>query len=120
MPCADAWARPGWNRAGGFGIVPDFYGNGATVVMGSEMYAGQDGNVYTRTPNGWQPPSTMIGYLPPGSAASPYRARPQQAAFRYLSQFWVNLSRGLAKRVHDHQAFKTLLANAVKWAGRVP
>jgi hypothetical protein len=79
VPCADAWARPGWNRAGGFAIVPDYYGNGATVVMGSEMFAGRDGNVYTRTPNGWQPPSTVIGYLPPGSAASPYRARRQEA-----------------------------------------
>lgn len=79
VPCGAGWARPGWNAAGGFAIVPDYYGNGATVVMGSEMYAGQDGNVYTMTPNGWQPPSTMIAYVPPGAAASPYRAPRQQA-----------------------------------------
>ena len=32
----------------------------------------------------------------------------------------VGITLGHDQRVHDHQAFKTLLANAVKWAGRVP
>ena len=32
----------------------------------------------------------------------------------------VGIALGHDERVHDHQAFKTLLANAVKWAGRVP
>lgn len=31
----------------------------------------------------------------------------------------VGITLGHDERVHDHQAFKTLLANAVKWAGRV-
>ncbi|MFN0007963.1 MAG: hypothetical protein ACKVXR_08650, partial [Planctomycetota bacterium] len=79
VPYGAGWVGPGWNTAGGLAIVPNWYGNGATVVMGSEMYAGQDGNIYTMTPNGWQPPTTMIGYVPPGAAASPYRAPRQQA-----------------------------------------
>ena len=32
----------------------------------------------------------------------------------------VGIALGHDERVHDHPAFKTLLANAVKWAGRVP
>jgi putative membrane-bound dehydrogenase-like protein len=32
----------------------------------------------------------------------------------------VGIALGHDERVHDHQAFRTLLANAVKWAGRVP
>jgi putative membrane-bound dehydrogenase-like protein len=32
----------------------------------------------------------------------------------------VGITLGHDERVHDHPAFKTLLANAVKWAGRVP
>ncbi len=32
----------------------------------------------------------------------------------------VGITLGHDERVHDHQAFKTLLVNAVKWAGRVP
>ena len=32
----------------------------------------------------------------------------------------VGIALGHDERVHDHQAFKTLLANAVTWAGRVP
>ena len=32
----------------------------------------------------------------------------------------VGIALGHDERVHDHQAFKTLLVNAVKWAGRLP
>ena len=32
----------------------------------------------------------------------------------------VGIALGHDERVHDHQAFKTLLVNAVKWGGRVP
>jgi type 1 glutamine amidotransferase len=32
----------------------------------------------------------------------------------------VGITLGHDERVHDHQAFKTLLVNAVKWAGRLP
>jgi uncharacterized protein len=32
----------------------------------------------------------------------------------------VGITLGHDQRVHDHPAFRTLLANAVKWAGRVP
>jgi type 1 glutamine amidotransferase len=32
----------------------------------------------------------------------------------------VGITLGHDQRVHDHPAFRTLLANAVKWAGRLP
>jgi type 1 glutamine amidotransferase len=32
----------------------------------------------------------------------------------------VGITLGHDERVHDHPAFKTLLVNAVRWAGRVP
>jgi type 1 glutamine amidotransferase len=32
----------------------------------------------------------------------------------------VGITLGHDQRVHDHPAFRKLLANAVKWAGRVP
>ena len=32
----------------------------------------------------------------------------------------VGITLGHDERVHDLQAFKTLLTNAVRWAGRVP
>ena len=38
---------------------------------------------------------------------------------RHPSARIVGIALGHDERVHDHQAFKTLLANAVKWAGRM-
>lgn len=69
--------------------------------------------------------------IPPGTASIEVLAetsssvrfmRPHPAVWitRHPSARVVGITLGHDERVHDHQAFKTLLVNAVKWAGRVP
>ena len=69
--------------------------------------------------------------IPPGTASIEVLAetspsvrfkQPHPAVWitRHPTARIVGITLGHDERVHDHQAFKTLLANAVKWAGRVP
>jgi putative membrane-bound dehydrogenase-like protein len=69
--------------------------------------------------------------VPPGTAAIEVLAetspsvrfkQPHPAVWvtRHPTARIVGITLGHDQRVHDHPAFKTLLANAVKWAGRVP
>ena len=69
--------------------------------------------------------------IPPGTASIEVLAetspsvrfkQPHPAVWitRHATARIVGITLGHDERVHDHQAFKTLLANAVKWAGRVP
>jgi len=68
--------------------------------------------------------------IPPGTASIEVLAetspsvrfkQPHPAVWitRHTTARIVGIALGHDERVHDHQAFKTLLANAVKWAGRV-
>ena len=68
--------------------------------------------------------------IPPGTASIEVLAetspsvrfkQPHPAVWitRHPTARIVGITLGHDERVHDHQAFKTLLANAVKWAGRV-
>ena len=68
--------------------------------------------------------------IPPGTASIEVLAetspsvrfkQPHPAVWitRHATARIVGIALGHDERVHDHQAFKTLLANAVKWAGRV-
>ena len=69
--------------------------------------------------------------IPPGTASIEVLAetspsvrfkQPHPAVWitRHPTARIVGIALGHDERVHDHQAFKTLLANAVKWAGRMP
>jgi type 1 glutamine amidotransferase len=66
--------------------------------------------------------------IPPGTASIEVLAetspsvrfkQPHPAVWitRHPTARIVGIALGHDERVHDHQAFKTLLANAVKWAG---
>ena len=68
--------------------------------------------------------------IPPGTASIEVLAetspsvrfkQPHPAVWitRHPTARIVGIALGHDERVHDHQAFKTLLVNAVKWAGRV-
>jgi putative heme-binding domain-containing protein len=71
------------------------------------------------------------GKIPPGTASIEVLAetspsvrfkQPHPAVWitQHATARIVGIALGHDERVHDHQAFKTLLVNAVKWAGRVP